>query len=788
MEQPKDSKTPPSGGLSARDIFASEETINRLCDRVDGIEPRSGHTGQHARLIKILGAANVVLLIFIVVYVIIHRETVVGPTQPGARTETAATQPAESKERDVPASQSAVSEDPIAATQFAQELYEKGEYEKARACYMVLRRKFTAEGPQMKLLCDYMQYKIALCHQRLKKQTEAARLLAQCSSSASPVVSVMSNYRLAVSEMQEEHFASARQRLYACMAMVDALPEELQPPLEKECELLLAEATADRFFQLANSKVEMPGGTWERSILDDPAAKMGYEDLIAFVAKGSDMLPSVAVIGQKVQPDDKSITRWNVSARSAAVGDLISGLGARAAFNVRWDASDVEKSRMVSVRLVERTPDAATEIIAGSAGLMVSLKNGVPTLTNPEVAMTPDQLKHLYSTEAISLLNRFILLHTRDDAAAVAYYAVGLIHEQSGAATAAISDYKIVSSRYPTSPAAQQALWNSSRIRLTSRDEVGAMADLNQLLELNPEQVTYCKAAMRLAQLAFTNHQYKESEKLFRKIYSLNPPVELQAASALGAARSLYECENNFEASEWFTRYIQLEKNKRSADLYEASLSLGICYRKMDKLKQSSEAIRFAMARELTTEQRMKAGIELARTEIEAESYVKAIAALQSLPVTPNLTDEEITVAILSARVNCEIGMPEKATVMLQNAIDRAYNKERATRLASALADAYIQVGAAEKAATALTKAIETLQPSPAYYELSCKLAEVDIALGRNAEAISLCTSVIAMKPSDEMADKAFKAIGKAYTNMKQYDKAAMAYAGKVSMDGGQGI
>jgi tetratricopeptide (TPR) repeat protein len=792
MAQPKDDKTNSAGGLSAREVFASEETIHRLMDRVDGVGPRSESASLwHPTIGKVIIAANVVLAIALLVYLnVFHAKTpaVVPPAHTAEAAAPAANVASTPEDQAGSASEASISNDPQAAALFAQDLYEKGQFEKARHCYVVLRKKLSTETGPARLLADYMQFKAALCQQKLNKQQEATKLLAECAGSASPVVSAMANYRIAVAEMHAERYAVARMRLYNVLAIVGAMPEELQASFEKECSFMLAQATVGRFWQAIDLKAEMPAGTWERPVLEDPAAKLGYDELLQFIAKDDDLIPATPVVAQNPNLTDKALSRWNIAARGAPVYDLLSELGTKAAFGIRWEASDADKNKKVTVHLAEKSPDTATEIIAGCAGLMTGVKNGIPTVANPESAAMRDDQKRMYSTEAIALLNRFILLHTQDEATPTAYFLVGLIHEQTGAATAAISDYKIIASRYESSPLAQYALWNSSRIKLALRDTAAARADLTQILDLNQNHAIYSQAAMRLAQLMYADGMYKDSDRLFRKVYSTSPPPDIQAASALGAARCLFSLENNFEASEWFTRYIQLEKNRKSADLFDAAVDLGVCFRRMGKLKQSAEALRFALMRELTTEQRTQASIELARTEIEAESYVKALAALQNLPVTPNLTDDEVTVLLLNAQISCEIGMPEKAAIALQNAVDRAYNKERTSKLASALAEAYIQMGAADKAASALEKMLGGIQSSPSYGEVSCRLAEVDLVLGRNTEAISLCTGLLSMKPSDEVMDRAFRIIGKAYTNMKQYDKAALAYAGRISPDGGQGI
>ncbi|HSV26409.1 MAG TPA: tetratricopeptide repeat protein, partial [Sedimentisphaerales bacterium] len=242
------------------------------------------------------------------------------------------------------------------------------------------------------------------------------------------------------------------------------------------------------------------------------------------------------------------------------------------------------------------------------------------------------------------------------------------------------------------------------------------------------------------------------------------------------------------EAAEWFSRYIQLERNPASVQLYEASMKLAKSLRAIGKIPQSIEALKFAMARELTVPQRTRAAIELARTEAAGQSYVRALAALQGLPATPHLTDDEIEVLLLNSQIHCEIGMPDKAARMLQNAMDRAYSRDRAAVLAVPLARALVQMREAEKAADILARTLANIRPSAVADEIFCTLAEINVILGRYTEAISLSTRLIASKPSDEIVDRAFRIMGDAYAGMNQYDKAAMAYAGRFVTDEGGGI
>jgi tetratricopeptide (TPR) repeat protein len=791
MEKPKEEKTTGSGGPSSRDIFASDESIHRLLDRMDGSADSGGSSFWQSGIVKVIVSANLILITALIAYLVFGpRLSQNASSQPVVAQPDGHDEHAMAKDDGpiIAVKEATAGEDPAVAMQAVQELYEKGQYDKALAGYEALKHRFASGQQEARLLTAYIQLKMALCLQRTNEQAEAVKLFNTCISGPSPVVASMASYYVAIIEMQKGRTAIARMRLYTCLALAGALPEDMQKALERECSLLLAQAATSAFLQAADLKTGVPDKMWDRPILDDPAAGLGYEELTSFIATGRDLFPSTVLIRQNAQQIDKAPSRWSIAAKNVGAFDILSGLGTQASFSMRWEASDVDKVRPVSVCLTDKSPDSASEIIAGCAGLMTSITNGVPTIMNPESIMSRDQKKRICSAEALLLLNRFILLYTRDESAAVAYFALGLVHEQTGAATAAIADYKLLASRYAASRLAPSALWNSSQIKLSLKDSAGARADLEQLVELNPDHTIYAQASLKLAELMMAEGKYKEADHVYRKVYNMNPSGENQVMAALGAGKCLYELKDDVAAAEWLTRYIQIEKNPSSPELYDASMCLAKCLRRTDRQPRAVEAIKFAMARELTPQQRTRASIELARTEMEYQSYIKALGALQNIPITPNLTDDEMDALLLTSRINCEIGMPEKSAIALQNAIDRAFNKERAANLALPLARSLVQMGQAQKAAEVLTRMLANVGPSAAANDICCELAEVNLILGHNSEAISLCTGLISLKPSDELIDRAFRIIGKAYTNMKQYDKAALAFAGRVSMDGGNGI
>lgn len=792
MENAKESRSTGPGGLSARDIFASEASIHRLLDRVDSAEAKTpSPTGWQSSLVKLMVAANLTLVTILVVYLAFTHgqvQVVEMPPQPLVQTSARNDAPQMPVEPTVPVKEAVGSDDIAVGVRSAQQLYLNGNYSRALEGYRALTNGLSGGQYEARLLTAYLQFKMGLCYLRLNNQMEAMTLLNAAISGPSPTVAALATYNSAIIEIRAERFAVARTRLYNCLGLLGALPEGLPELLERECTFLLAQATVGRYLQVLDQKADLPGDLWSRPSLDDPAADMSYEDLISFVSSGKDLFPSATLVRQSQQLSDNAPSRWTIAAKNTGVFEVLSSLGARASFSMKWDTSDADKLRRVSLRLIDKSPDSAAEIVAGCAGLMASVRSGVPTIINPESIMSREQQRKLYSAEALLLLNRFILLYTKDDSVASAYFAMGVVHEYTGAAAAAIADYKLLTGRHASSHLVPYALWSSSRMKVSLRDADGAKEDLQQLIELNPDHAIYAKASFRLGELLMTDGMYREANRLFRKVYTMSPSGEYQTCAALAAARCSYELKDDPGAAEWFSTYIQVETNTEAPQLYEAAMSLGMSLRRMGKLPQSVEALKFAMARELSTEQKTRAAIELARTEMAGQCYIKALAALQNLPVTPNLTDDEMEVLLLTCQINHEIGMPERAAMALQNAIDRAYSKERAASLAIPLARAFVEMGKDRDAADVLTKMLASIRASDTANQICCELAEINLRLGHNSEAISLCKGLIAARPSDELIEQAWSIMGRAYTNLKQYEMAAMAFAGRASADGGEGI
>ncbi|HSV26976.1 MAG TPA: tetratricopeptide repeat protein, partial [Sedimentisphaerales bacterium] len=544
MEKPKDKTATGPEGLSARDIFASDESIHKFLDSIERQETqiaRAEPGGWQASFVKVMVVANLTLITAMVVYLVLTRNQVV------VLPATEADQPAQaraippSNEPIVPVREAVSSDDTAVAMQFAQELYEHGRYEQALAHYRALAAKFAGGQQDARLMAAYIQLKTAMCHLRLNRPAEAVSLLNACISGPSPAVAALASYFSAIVEMQAQRYTVARLRLYNCLAIAGALPQDLQESLERESLFLLAQATISRYLQIGGAKDSLPDGFWDRPVLDNPAARFTYEELVSFVSTGADLFPSVPLIRQDSDPAGTTPTRWTIAAKNIGVFDLLSRLGGLGSFSMRWDTADSDRTRPVSVRLVNRTPDGAAEIIAGSAGLMASLRNGVPTVINPESIMSLDDQKNIYAAESLQLLNRFIVLYPNDAALPTAYFAMAIVHERAGAATAAIANYKLIVSRYPNSPLVPFALWQSSLVKLSMQDRSGAKEDLQQLVAMNPDHMMHAQASMKLAELMVDDGMYREANRLFRKVYNMNPSGEYRTAAAFSAGQCLYK-------------------------------------------------------------------------------------------------------------------------------------------------------------------------------------------------------------------------------------------------------
>jgi tetratricopeptide (TPR) repeat protein len=95
------------------------------------------------------------------------------------------------------------------------------------------------------------------------------------------------------------------------------------------------------------------------------------------------------------------------------------------------------------------------------------------------------------------------------------------------------------------------------------------------------------------------------------------------------------------------------------------------------------------------------------------------------------------------------------------------------------LCESYIEKGDLNLAYKKLTEILVLAKPGPLMYEASLRLGDVCLRLGQNSQAISVCTQLLDLQPSEQIKQKTLNLLSMAYNQNKNYDKAALALLGQ---------
>jgi len=437
----------------------------------------------------------------------------------------------------------------------------------------------------------------------------------------------------------------------------------------------------------------------------------------------------------------------------------------------------------VSLYLPTATAQQAIEMAAGHVGLLARLdENGLVRISDPADYSSLTEHVSFLIQDTISLWRKFLLTFHNDQRIPNVHFALGLLHAQNGQLTNAIAEYKLVANHFSQTSLAPHALLNSSKLKANLLDYSGAREDLTQLVEQYPDTEFYGQACLNLADDTKIAGLLNEAERLYRKVYNLGLSLELQIASALGAARCSYETHDYETAARWLTKYLELAKDRTDADFYSAYFLLGKTSLALKKPQQASAAFQFALsapAGRLTREKYVETVSALVETQIELEHFVEAFTLLESIHSWQFSKKESIEILLLKSKVFRFMGLPDKAITVLGDIAEYLPDSQSKTRISFELANCYIAKGDLKFAHKMLTEILVSAAPGPLAHEVALELARVALKLGQNSQTVSVCLQLLGSEASAQIKQKALKVLAAAYNRQKKYDDAALALVGQ---------
>ena len=682
--------------------------------------------------------------------------------------------------------------------EMAETLYAKKDYSKACGAYEQLGQKIAAAAGE-ELMKDFLQLRMAICLEKTGDYGRSIGLYEAVSKSPSPVIRVVANYHLGVLEIQNKPSATGLQaqiRAYQTIALIDAVDfsRERVLSLQRDCYFMAAEAATKEVLSLSNADKNLPKSLWFNSEIETEPFDGLSEAQIRSLLNSGLMQLNKAVLGPQIQQLENASPRWSVVCNGAAIEELLARFAANANVDIRWAGGSEPASeqiparkRPVSLYLRDSLTQQVISVAAGAAGLSASFSAagdksaGSLKATISNLTVYSALAEHISSVndEAASLWHKFILTFSEDKRVANAHFALGLLQEQKGQLTDAISEYKLVANRYSQNSLASFALLRSGKLRADLRNYTGARDDLKQLVEQYPDSEVTGQAFLYLAEATMKAKLYDEAIRLYSKVYNLNISLQSQAAAALGAAKCFYDRKDYEDTAKWLGRYIGAVHDPKADELPFAYLMLGKTNLALGRLPQACKAFQHAIAGNLTVEKYAEAESSLAEILIEQGNFVDALNELESVNPERFSQKDSVEIMLLKSKALRLMELPDNAIAVLGEQAEYINDPQLKARVSLELARCYIAKGDLQLGQSCLAETLALAEPGPLAQEISAELADVCLKLGQKEQAMSLCSKLLESKPSPGIRQKAMDILAITYRQQKEYDKAAAILIGE---------
>lgn len=776
-----------SSNPTARDIFAGDSRTYRGLGRSSLLA--QGRSRGAIPFTHIFLAINLVIITALLCYIIFrppivpvaayHPAPAPAPTprpdvdtRPTTVPSTAAPVPQPQPVNDTSASQ------PV-SWKTAETLYYAGEYEKALYVFTRLADHLPP-GDNNESFKDYLHLMMALAIENAANGRNPAPYFTAALQSRSPVVRALANYRLALIENRNRQFLDVRKRAYRTIALIRAFENHLPQTLEADSYFLAAEALTRHVLTLNNAPDRLPGQLWSDSLRAETIPPMDQADLRRLLRTGAAEL-AVGAAGPQVQKQQHLTVgvRWSAVSLEAPLEELAARIASTADMNLVWAAADNLRTAPVTMCLSNASEQFVAETAAAAAGAVARFDDQTITIHDPQAFADLEQYKSLLTSEAIAVWRRFTLRYRGDHRMPNAHYALGLLLDYAGQTPAALGEYKLVSSRYPSNPLAPFALLNASIIKTNLQDYTAARQDLTELLIQYPDCKVIDVASLHLAEATMRTGLYDEAAKMYKRVYNLELNNRSRREAAHGLGRCCFDTKQYDQAAQWFAAVVDLTDGAADQLFRNASFMLGQCYIKLNRFAEASQALLSSVDDNASQDEFVRVILQLVKAETGRANYVDALNILENVPTERLSQEDSVAVLRATAEILLELDLVETATTLLRRKIEFIADSTLRAQLAFDLAQCYAAAGDLQLARREVSHALADLPTGDERRQAFLLLAELSLQLESFEQAADACLALLAEPIDDKnLSDKAHRLLGACYTRMKQYDKAALAYAG----------
>jgi tetratricopeptide (TPR) repeat protein len=171
--------------------------------------------------------------------------------------------------------------------------------------------------------------------------------------------------------------------------------------------------------------------------------------------------------------------------------------------------------------------------------------------------------------------------------------------------------------------------------------------------------------------------------------------------------------------------------------------------------------------------------LTLAEEYMQQEKFVEAINLLDDACHRQVSNTQLTELSLLKAHVLREMGLVEKAIILLAEREPYISDAQLKAKIARELARCRLAKGDLVLAQKTLSDAMVLAEHGDLAHQIAVELADVCLRLNQTSEVISICLQVLGQKPSARVKQKALELLSAGYNHQKQFDKAALALMGK---------
>ena len=210
-------------------------------------------------------------------------------------------------------------------------------------------------------------------------------------------------------------------------------------------------------------------------------------------------------------------------------------------------------------------------------------------------------------------------------------------------------------------------------------------------------------------------------------------------------------------------------------ELYTAYLLLGKTHLALGNLQQACETLERTVRKANASDDYAEAITTLAEAQIKQHDFVTALKTIENIRPWSFSQEQTTRFLLLKSEILRESGLVEQASALLADRIQYLTDTKLKAYVTLEMARCEIAANHLDLARSYLTDAISSIDAGPDAQTASLELAEICLKLKDYQQAVFICKQLLDSSTPEQIKQKASKLLAAAYSNQKNYDKAAMA-------------